>query len=79
MLPIRYSKQIRHWAICLASVFLLGCDSSTQTDQSKLRVATTTSTRDSGLLDVLLPEFTKTYNYDLSVIAVGTGLSLIHI
>lgn len=38
-------------------------------------LATTTSTQDSGLLDVLKPEFEKT-GYNLKIIAVGTGAAL---
>ena len=39
-------------------------------------LATTTSTRDSGLLDVLVPEFTKQTGVEVKVIAVGTGAAL---
>ena len=39
-------------------------------------LATTTSTQDSGLLDVLQPEFEKQTGYKLKVIAVGTGAAL---
>ena len=50
-------------------------------------LATTTSVRDSGLLDALLPRFTEQTGIEVRVIAVGTGaalrmgreLSLIHI
>jgi len=42
----------------------------------ELKLATTTSTEDSGLLDVLLPEFKKDTNYDVKVIAVGTGQAI---
>lgn len=38
-----------------------------------LRLATTTSTYDSGLLDYLLPEFEEQFNAQVDVIAVGTG------
>lgn len=38
-------------------------------------LATTTSTQDSGLLDVLKPEFEKK-GYNLKIIAVGTGAAL---
>ena len=41
-----------------------------------LRLATTTSTRDSGLLDRLLPPFEKANNCRVDVIAVGTGAAL---
>jgi tungstate transport system substrate-binding protein len=39
-------------------------------------LATTTSTRDSGLLDVLLPVFEKKTGYLVKTIAVGTGQAL---
>lgn len=39
-------------------------------------LATTTSTQDSGLLDVLVPRFEKQTGYKLKVIAVGTGQAL---
>jgi len=42
----------------------------------ELKLATTTSTEDSGLLDVLLPEFTKDTGYEVQVIAVGTGQAI---
>jgi tungstate transport system substrate-binding protein len=41
-----------------------------------IRLATTTSTENSGLLDYLLPEFYKTSDVRVSVIAVGTGAAL---
>ena len=39
-------------------------------------LATTTSTQDSGLLDVLVPLFEKQTGYTVKTIAVGTGQSL---
>ncbi|MEG6521482.1 substrate-binding domain-containing protein [Desulfotomaculum sp. 1211_IL3151] len=39
-------------------------------------LATTTSTQDSGLLDVLKPEFEKQTGHNLKIIAVGTGAAL---
>lgn len=44
--------------------------------QGTLRMSTTTSTENSGLLQVLNPVFTKRYNVHLNVIAVGTGKAL---
>lgn len=41
-----------------------------------LILATTTSVRDSGLLEVLLPDFTKQSGIEVRVIAVGTGAAL---
>ena len=45
-------------------------------DNPKLKLATTTSTQDSGLLDVLKPEFEKDTGYNLEIIAVGTGAAI---
>lgn len=41
-----------------------------------LRLATTTSTQNSGLLDYLLPGFEQRYGVKVQVIAVGTGKAL---
>lgn len=42
----------------------------------ELILATTTSTQDSGLLDVLIPVFEKKTGYKVKTIAVGTGQAL---
>src|SRR5512135_961963 len=41
-----------------------------------LILATTTSTQDSGLLDVLIPLFEQQTGYKVKVVAVGTGQAL---
>jgi tungstate transport system substrate-binding protein len=41
-----------------------------------LRLATTTSTDDSGLLDAILPDFEQKFNATVDVIAVGTGQAI---
>lgn len=41
-----------------------------------LILSTTTSTQDSGLLDVLIPLFEEAYPYNVQTIAVGTGAAL---
>ncbi|MDR9436840.1 MAG: substrate-binding domain-containing protein [Thiohalophilus sp.] len=41
-----------------------------------LRLATTTSTENSGLLQAILPAFEKNTGYEVHVIAVGTGKAL---
>ncbi len=41
-----------------------------------LRMATTTSTENSGLLAVLIPPFEKRFGIDLDVVAAGTGKAL---
>ncbi len=44
--------------------------------EERLKMSTTTSTQDSGLLKVLLPPFEKKNNCRVDVIAVGTGQAL---
>jgi tungstate transport system substrate-binding protein len=44
--------------------------------QETIILATTTSTQDSGLLDVLVPRFEKESGISVKVIAVGTGAAL---
>ncbi|MGW8320588.1 MAG: substrate-binding domain-containing protein [Thermodesulfobacteriota bacterium] len=45
-------------------------------EQVRLRMATTTSTDNSGLLDAILPHFTKATGIQVDVIPVGTGKAL---
>ena len=45
-------------------------------DESPLRLATTTSTANSGLMDFLLPKFTAQTSLEVHLIAVGTGKAL---
>jgi tungstate transport system substrate-binding protein len=45
-------------------------------DVKDVILATTTSTQDSGLLDVLVPEFEKGSGYRVKTISVGTGAAL---
>lgn len=44
--------------------------------ETRLKMSTTTSTEDSGLLKVLLPPFEKANNVKVDVISVGTGKAL---
>lgn len=46
------------------------------TNARPLILATTTSTQDSGLLDVILPVFEAEYGVEVDVVAVGTGAAL---
>jgi tungstate transport system substrate-binding protein len=41
-----------------------------------LRLATTTSTEDSGLLEAILPAFEEEFNAQVNVVAVGTGQAI---
>jgi tungstate transport system substrate-binding protein len=81
-----------HWLLALAALaVLVGCGGIQSTtpaatsgpttpivssERQVLRLATTTSTADSGLLDVILPDFEQRYNAKVDVVAVGTGQAL---
>ena len=64
------------------SILLTACGIATPTDvpsapaNPNLILATTTSTQDSGLLDVLVPMFEEQTGYIVKTIAVGTGEAL---
>ncbi|MEW5953789.1 MAG: substrate-binding domain-containing protein [Bacillota bacterium] len=45
-------------------------------EKPRLILATTTSTYDSGLLDVLVPAFEEKYGYEVHILSKGTGASL---
>jgi tungstate transport system substrate-binding protein len=45
-------------------------------EQKMIKMSTTTSTENSGLLDVLLPEFTKETGIQVKVFAKGTGAAI---
>ena len=72
-------KQVKKMQTVLIMVItLLGMLAWTpvQAQQKDIIMATTTSTQDSGLLDVLLPIFQKKTGYFVKTIAVGSGQSL---
>jgi tungstate transport system substrate-binding protein len=60
----------------IALIFICALPVAAQPKNKKLRLATTTSTEQSGLLSVLLPAFEKKTGYSVDVVAVGTGASL---
>ena len=57
--------------ICLIFIFPSLCGA-----QKSIILATTTSTQDSGLIDVLIPVFEKKTGYFLKTIAVGSGQAM---
>jgi tungstate transport system substrate-binding protein len=65
-------------AAFLAAIILVGMASSVSAApaQKNLILATTTSTQDSGLLDVLIPVFEKKTGYFVKTIAVGSGQAM---
>ena len=58
----------------LAALLLTSLACSNGSDE--LILATTTSTQDSGLLDVLVPQFEDEYGYKVKTIAVGSGQAI---
>ncbi|WP_071460669.1 ABC transporter substrate-binding protein [Bacillus massilinigeriensis] len=76
------------WSLLLIiSVILSACsggstgikkeeNNAAKIEKSDLILATTTSTQDSGLLDVLIPQFEKKHPFNVKTIAVGTGQAL---
>jgi len=54
---------------------LISC-SAAASSNSKLLLVSTTSTQDSGLLDVLLPAFEQQTGYQVQLISVGSGQAL---
>src|SRR2546422_8908019 len=71
----------RRWlggcAVSLATAVLAAYPPNRLTAQSReVLLATTTSTRDAGLLDSLLPVFQRQTKYRVKVIAVGSGQAL---
>lgn len=58
-------------AALLVGALVTGC--AERKALSKIILATTTSTQDTGLLDELIPKFEKEKNIRVSVIAVGSG------
>ncbi len=66
-------------AVLAALVFMIGIAlpvSAAGPAQKNLILATTTSTQDSGLLDVLIPIFEKKTGYFVKTIAVGSGQAM---
>lgn len=53
-----------------------GKDTQVVPVKGKIILSTTTSTQDSGLLDVILPDFTKKTGWEVDTVAVGTGEAL---
>jgi len=72
-------KRLQNLSLLLAFTALLGAfvvTSPAQATSKNLILATTTSTQDSGLLDVLIPEFERQSGYMVKAIAVGSGQAM---
>ena len=71
----KMKKNIIFQVIFILSISLL-LISTVYTEPIHLKLATTTSTENSGLLDKLLPPFEEKFNIKVDVIAVGTGAAI---
>ena len=74
-------KQNRLWAffwvlLLLGGALLVTAPASAAPVQKNIILATTTSTQDSGLLDVLIPIFEKKTGYFVKTIALGSGQAM---
>lgn len=63
-------------ALLIAGLCVAGCLDYGTPAPEKLRIATTTSLYDTGLLDHLRPAFEEEYHADLLIVSAGTGKTL---
>ena len=68
------STTIVFW-LALSAPLFASCTQATPAPQL-LRLATTTSTYDSGLLDAILPNFESSHNAEVDVVAGGSGQAI---
>ncbi len=71
--PIAFRLAILAVVVAITTISCAGPGSGSK---PALRLATTTSTEDSGLLAAILPDFEEQYDAEVDVIAVGTGQAL---
>lgn len=71
------SQRMSHlrFAAIAALTLTVGCKQSARPSNA-ITLATTTSTQDSGLLDVLIPRFREKTGIEVRVVAVGSGQAL---
>jgi tungstate transport system substrate-binding protein len=67
-----------HLLVFVVASLVLGALCTGCEQPENVKMATTTSTDNSGLLDVLLPAFTEKCGIKVEVIAVGTGRAIKH-
>jgi tungstate transport system substrate-binding protein len=64
------------FSVLLVTLFFIASCNTSSSQNSNLLLVSTTSTQDSGLLDVLLPAFTEKTGYNVQLVAVGSGQAL---
>ena len=72
---------IRKYISCLMFIYMIFIPLSVSFSSElndKIIVQSTTSTRDSGLYEYLIPFFSNKYNINVNIVAVGTGQAIIN-
>ncbi|HEY8347918.1 MAG TPA: substrate-binding domain-containing protein [Symbiobacteriaceae bacterium] len=75
MQPWKRMKWLQVVGAALLVLAMAGCGNA-KPENSRVILATTTSTRDTGLLDYLIPIFEEKTGYSVDYVAVGTGQAL---
>ncbi len=72
------SRKAYAWMVllCIVNLLLICGMAPVRAQEKAIILATTTSTQDSGLLDLLLPVFEKKTGYFVKTIAVGSGQAM---
>jgi len=74
---MNFKRLIKRFGFLMMASFTLFCLGSVVTARSEtIKMSTTTSTENSGLLDVLLPEFTQDTGIVVKVFSKGTGAAI---
>jgi len=73
---VKQNKTMHTVLAGLAVILVLMAWTQVQAQQKNIILSTTTSTQDSGLLDVLIPIFEKKTGYFVKTIAVGSGQAM---
>jgi tungstate transport system substrate-binding protein len=73
---MRRSNKLLFLAVFLSGLILGATAEAAESKDKNVILSTTTSTQDSGLLDVLVPLFEKQTGYSVKTVSVGTGQAL---
>lgn len=65
-----------HLTLAVLVLGACGCSGGKSAEKAPMILATTTSVRDTGLLDAILPPFEREHDVEVKVIAVGSGQAL---
>jgi tungstate transport system substrate-binding protein len=69
-------KRLTGFTLFITTLALLACSFPAAAASKSVILATTTSTQDSGLLDVLVPLFEKESGFQVKTISVGSGQAM---